>query len=61
MPETEILPYDQGAKAFRNRIVLGLNPYNVGDWQHDEWSKGWLAESDINSDVEYDYLADKFK
>ncbi len=61
MPETKELPYDQGAKAFKDRIVLGRNPYNEDDWRHDEWNKGWLAESDITTDAEYDYAADQFK
>jgi hypothetical protein len=55
------LPYDEGARAFKDRIPLGQNPYSESDWQCDEWDKGWQAEYDIDSNDSYDWSADKFK
>ncbi|MGR5287042.1 hypothetical protein ACP3V5_17130 [Vibrio maritimus] len=55
----EVLPYDQGAIAYKSRVPLTSNPYKPSAWESVEWDKGWMAESDIDDSDSYDW-ASKF-
>lgn len=56
----EVLPFDEGATAYKSRVPFTLNPYDEADWKHSEWDKGWVAESDMDDSDSYDWPSNTF-
>ena len=56
---SERLPYDVGVEAYRERIHYTKNPYQEGDWRHEEWWLGWNSCSEGDPDT-WDDETDNF-
>jgi hypothetical protein len=59
--ETEVLPVDEGAEAYRQRKLLETNPYSADDWRHGEWQFGWMNEEECDGSSSFDWQSGCFK
>ena len=50
MSDSEILPFDEGAQAYRDRKKPDSNPYTEKDWKHSEWWLGWSQEEECDGE-----------
>ncbi|WP_175775251.1 hypothetical protein [Burkholderia ambifaria] len=57
----EVIPFDQGAAAYRGRVNFNENPFPSDTWQHREWYDGWQNASECDPDESYDWNALQFK
>ncbi len=56
----DTLPYDEGHKAFMNKVLPDNNPYSEDDWRHDEWDLGWSHAEECDTTGSWDWSADSF-
>jgi hypothetical protein len=59
--EPDLIPFDQGAEAYRRKEKFDVNPFPSDSWQHREWYDGWHNASECDPDESYDWIASKFK
>lgn len=55
------LPFDEGREAFMQMKSTDSNPYEEGDWRHDEWYLGWSHEEECDTTDSWDWSTDSFK
>lgn len=62
---SEVLPFDEGAQAYRDRKTPDSNPYpedkdHADNWKHEEWWLGWSQEEECDGES-WDWETDSFK
>jgi len=56
----DTLPYDEGNKAFNDKVLPENNPYAEDDWRHDEWYLGWSHGEECDTTGSWDWSTDSF-
>ncbi|WP_236987160.1 hypothetical protein [Marinagarivorans cellulosilyticus] len=57
---TDPLPFDEGAKAYKERKTPESNPYPEDHWKHKEWHLGWSDAEECDGES-WDWTRQSFK
>ena len=57
----DLIPFDQGAEAYRRRQNFDANPFPPDTWQRREWDDGWENARECDPDESYDWSTSRFK